>query len=67
MHAERILRDLTYAQAVHEGLHQAMEVDPRVILVGECLTPRQSLEPQLSCVSVLGRSGFLTCHCRNTA
>lgn len=29
------MRELTYAQAIHEGLHQAMEADPRVIVVGE--------------------------------
>lgn len=29
------MRELTYAQAIQEGLHQAMEADPRVILIGE--------------------------------
>lgn len=29
------MRKLTYAQAIQEGLHQAMEADSRVILIGE--------------------------------
>jgi len=35
MRSEQSVRELTYAQAIQEGLHQAMEADPRVILIGE--------------------------------
>ena len=35
MRSEQMVRELTYAQAIQEGLYQAMEADPRVILVGE--------------------------------
>ncbi len=35
MRSEQLVRELTYAQAIQEGLHQAMEVDAGVILIGE--------------------------------
>ena len=35
MRSEQLVRELTYAQAIQEGLHQSMEADARVILVGE--------------------------------
>jgi pyruvate dehydrogenase E1 component beta subunit len=35
MRSEQLVRELTYAQAIQEGLQQAMQVDPRVILIGE--------------------------------
>lgn len=35
MRSEQLVRELTYAQAIQEGLYQAMEADPNVILIGE--------------------------------
>ena len=35
MRDELSVRELTYAQAIHEGLSQAMESDPRVVVIGE--------------------------------
>lgn len=35
MRSEQLVRELTYAQAIQEGLHQSMEADAKVILVGE--------------------------------
>ncbi|MHB1141713.1 MAG: alpha-ketoacid dehydrogenase subunit beta [Sulfuricaulis sp.] len=35
MRSEQGVRELTYAQAIQEGLSQAMEADPRVIVIGE--------------------------------
>ncbi len=35
MRSEQLVRELTYAQAIQEGLHQAMESDANVILIGE--------------------------------
>lgn len=35
MRSEQLVRELTYAQAIQEGLHQAIEADPNVIVIGE--------------------------------
>ncbi len=35
MRDEQAVRELSYAQAIQEGLSQAMEADPRVIVIGE--------------------------------
>lgn len=35
MRSEQTVREITYAQAIQEGLQQAMEADPRVIVIGE--------------------------------
>ena len=32
---EQTVRELTYAQAIQEALYQAMEADPRVVVIGE--------------------------------
>lgn len=35
MRSEQLMRELTYAQAIQEGLHQSMAADPNVVLIGE--------------------------------
>lgn len=35
MRSEQLVREITYAQAIQEGLHQAMEADQSVIVIGE--------------------------------
>lgn len=43
MRSEQTVREITYAEAVQEALHQAMEADPRVIVIGEGVPDPKSI------------------------
>ena len=45
MRSEQLVRELTYAQAIQEGLHQAMDAAPNVFPIGEVVRDPKTGKP----------------------
>ncbi len=59
---EQTQRQLTFVDALREGLDQAMAADSKVIVIGEgCLTPRPYSTRPPDCARNSGRGAYSTC------